>query len=371
MKFMKNWKRFWTLNAHHDAGFTLVELIVVIAILAILATVAVPAYSGSVKKAQESNDIQLLGTINTAFAAACLSHGTDINSITSANISLNDDGTVDLDSVTPYGDDFAVYFAGNENVAFKVYESIAFFPDLDCFAEGVALAYGNTYVSLTTQQAQALKNSSFGNLTGSGLATEVATLTGLFGADPDLASDLEDMLGGADAAAALLVAYTGKSIEEIYAPLDGESPDDYNARINTMYANAAVLSVASTATNMDTDHVSSLLTTGSFSGTSEEKMAQAAMAYGMYTAYVNSNGFEGEELTELTDILYASQNDEGFAAYLKTEQANTDMSAFLSTLQAISDNSGSTDVTSSIILNGFDSANNPELTELLEALLGN
>ena len=66
MKFMKNWKRFWTLNAHHDAGFTLVELIVVIAILAILATVAVPAYSGYVKKANMQADQTLVSEVANA-----------------------------------------------------------------------------------------------------------------------------------------------------------------------------------------------------------------------------------------------------------------------------------------------------------------
>lgn len=66
MKFKENLKRFCTLNRHHDAGFTLVELIVVIAILAILAGVAVPAYSGYISQANKSNDESLASEIETA-----------------------------------------------------------------------------------------------------------------------------------------------------------------------------------------------------------------------------------------------------------------------------------------------------------------
>ena len=69
MKFKENLKRFFTLN-RHDAGFTLVELIVVIAILAILAGVAVPAYSGYISQANKSNDETLISDIEQALALA-------------------------------------------------------------------------------------------------------------------------------------------------------------------------------------------------------------------------------------------------------------------------------------------------------------
>ena len=75
MKFMKNWKRFWTLNAHHEAGFTLVELIIVIAILAILAGVAVPAYSGYIAQANKSNDETMAAEIKQALTLALYSEG--------------------------------------------------------------------------------------------------------------------------------------------------------------------------------------------------------------------------------------------------------------------------------------------------------
>ena len=62
MNFVKNWRE--------QAGFTLVELIVVIAILAILGGVAVPAYSGYVEKANKQADISLISEIEHALVLA-------------------------------------------------------------------------------------------------------------------------------------------------------------------------------------------------------------------------------------------------------------------------------------------------------------
>lgn len=112
-----------TLRA--KAGFTLVELIVVIAILGILAGVGTVGYSGYIKKANEAADQQLLGFVNQAFAAACIENGDDINSLTSATLTLDTDNTVkSVDD--KYNDVFMKYFAGNENTAFKVFTKIEF-----------------------------------------------------------------------------------------------------------------------------------------------------------------------------------------------------------------------------------------------------
>ncbi len=93
-----------------QAGFTLVELIVVIAILGILAAVAVPAYSGYVSRAHDAADLQILSSINTAAQAVAASEEGEVASITvtaasgtmsaiSVSIDTNADGSGD-DTVT-------------------------------------------------------------------------------------------------------------------------------------------------------------------------------------------------------------------------------------------------------------------------------
>lgn len=63
MNMKERWNRFWTLDRHHAAGFTLVELIVVIAILAILAGIGIPSYSNYIEKASMQADITLISEI--------------------------------------------------------------------------------------------------------------------------------------------------------------------------------------------------------------------------------------------------------------------------------------------------------------------
>jgi prepilin-type N-terminal cleavage/methylation domain-containing protein len=59
-----------------QAGFTLVELMIVVVIVGILAAVAVPMYRKNVKKAMASEGVALLGSVRTAQRVFHAEHGT-------------------------------------------------------------------------------------------------------------------------------------------------------------------------------------------------------------------------------------------------------------------------------------------------------
>ena len=134
---MKNFKK--------NGGFTLVELIVVIAILAILAAVAIPTYSGYIAKAEKANDLQLLGAINDAFAAACLENDiytTDLEDATYHVASHTITGLTKTGvtyDVAVVNASYQRYFAGNAGTPFKVLKALEFNPVLGVF-EGVEIS---------------------------------------------------------------------------------------------------------------------------------------------------------------------------------------------------------------------------------------
>ena len=95
-------------------GFTLVELIVVIAILAILAAAAVPVYSGYIRKAQESFDLQVLMNVNTALSAAL---ATEPDVSVTVDVGMRNDVIVTFDGpdAARTTEDYELYMADNKD----------------------------------------------------------------------------------------------------------------------------------------------------------------------------------------------------------------------------------------------------------------
>jgi len=401
----KKLKSFFTLKHKANDGFTLVELIVVIAILAILGGVAVPAYSGYVKKADRAADEVLLNAVNKAFASACAANGTDIYLVDKATASMSDRKVT---AVEPYNEEFAMFYSGNEDAQFQVINGLLFDSLKHMFVDPltageIVLSYGGGTVVVTSEQIAALKDSNFMALGAEGLLEQVNKISDFAAGIAGINKYMDEVLGSpefiASAAAAMGVApdklteeCTRLAVEMVKKnnPDLEEGSEEWNAAVASavkkVQTNAAVLFAAQNSTDMSSDDVKELLSAGggksviaanlSSTGDPAKGMAQAAVAYGMFTAYYNSDSYVPIEDTEfdinnpLTVMDYL--NDPGFTKYMN-EKSDKDIDAYLSSMEVINstttgaNGASNTAAVEQLMINGF---NDDELKSLLQSALG-
>ena len=362
-------------------GFTLVELIVVIAILGILAGVGTVGYSGYIKKANMAADQTLVSALNTAFAAACIENGKDIQDITGATLTGGTPGSAITGIATADGvadaveakiiASFPTYFGENMTTKVKVAE-IKFNSATHMFEAALGENGGGVYSNLTFNSGDldALKGSSFYTVGVEKLLNKVSEVT-------DFVDDLET-------AGAMNKVYASSAFQTYFATTLGvtgeegntfqDKLEEYATKMNMsvdeargiLSANAAVLFAANQASSMSNDDIMTLLAKDNLkesirtelntTGSEGTALSHAALAYGMYYAYALDSKDETLINKTPTEVLN-SLDEEGFKNYVKDLENNNnsdeDLAGFLGALNMISSSSSNSTAVEDLLMNGF------------------
>lgn len=389
-----------------SAGFTLVELVVVIAIIGILAGIGTVGYGGYVKKANEAADQQLLGEVNTAFAAACVENGTEIYAVDDATLTKNTaalsgvkiGGTVNEDIPTSY----KAYLG--ETKGFKVIEP-KYSNYKHIFVDGrnnVQYAYGGGAVTISGQDAANLKGSTFATAEGLGVGGLLDKVKNIAGIAELLAKPNED---GTPSALYQIwnskdfLKYAGKAVGLTDSELEtaangnwsmenpalmgvlGKRAEDLGMTVDeTLMANATILYAAKDSKNIDQNKIKEILT--SDNGMEQIKnnlnkpetmgtaLSQASLVYGMYTAYIYSgNGtkdYKEAQTAIPTNALNAMKNDPDFKKYINSDQGTKDLKAYLSAMNMINSSVDDEQAVTKLLKTGFA---DPDLKDLLNKSL--
>ena len=371
------------------AGFTLVELIVVIAIIGILAGIGTVGYGGYVKKANEAADQQLLGEVNTAFAAACVENGTEIYAVADAKLAKD---TAELSDVTIDGavngkipTSYKAYLG--ETKGFKVIEP-KYSNYKHIFVDGrnnVQYAYGGGAVTISGKDAAILKDSTFADskkgLGVDGLLDKVSDIAHIAGALAEGEdSPLRQIWNSED-----FLRYAGKAVGLTDSELEAAAKNNWNMKNpdlmkvlgdraeelgmkvdDTLLSNATILYAAKDTKNINQEEMKNLLTSNDGFDqikknldnpkTMGKALSQASLVYGMYTAYVYSGtGTPDEKKAATASPVYAlgAMDDPGFQKYINSDQGAKDMNAYLSSMNMINSSVDDPQAVTKLLQSGF------------------
>ena len=382
----------------NNKGFSLVELIVVIAIMAILAAVAIPTFAHFITKANEASDAELLNNINYTLNLACVENGVDLRDVTAATWDKTNKCVTDVKVNGVDNDDIEASFVTHFDLTeeeFILIEDIVFDTAKHEFvdAKEVVNKFTDIFNSIDNidELAALISGSTFGDIGAEGLLNRLDDVTGLAAEllGTNAGQGLKDVLSADIEIIASSMGMTESELEAVILA-QGDS-DAQNAYMNKLLANYAVLQVANTTADKDSEALLTDLRTGMTatdiqnmigsddSEASKDGVAKAAMMYAMYTAYANQlpeGDTKNAALANLTDmdtfvnaINAETQEGTDFMNYLNDDQAVTDMNGFVASMNVISNSTqGNTEATRDLLENGYD---NSDLAGAMQGLIQN